>query len=1046
MVDGENQVPSVTFGPRPPYPGGRRVDALVLARAAQQPEAVALRWRGRRISYGELVDRAERIATGLADSGTGPGQIVAVRLPRGPELVATLLGILRAGAAYTAVPLDWPAARALDVVRACRAGTVITSDLFPGDDETPSPATSRGDADPVSTTLVAAGIRLLDVGALSASRRRPPAAGDPQAGSEPCCVFLTSGSTGVPKAALAPHAGVVRMAHDPAHAFDASSVTMQTAPPSWDVFALELWPPLIHGGSVLIHPGSRPTSTDVRAAVAAGVNTLCPPVVLFTLYVEDDVDCLSGLRTVVTGGERAGDGVFARCRRHHPELRLVHAYGPVETTGGATAHVLSGDPGDWPPVLPIGRPVAHTEGYVLGADRRPVPAGVVGELALGGDGVALGYLTDDSDQLRHEQFPELPLGPGGALRRVYLTGDRVVMDRAGVLTFVGRGDRQLKVRGVRVEPGETERAVESLPGVVRAVVVPDRSALAVFYTGVEHPAADVRGVVRDALPPAFVPGVVQHLSELPLTATGKADAAALTALLPRASTAGTGPGSPGSPGSADGLLGLVLAEAAAVLDEVVAAEADLFERGATSLTAIRLANRLAGRSGRRVSAADVFRARTARRLADLLETREALPRRAATAPARTRPGMVGQQNAHWLKDRIAPGCHDLISPVLLRLHGELDPTAVHAAIRTTVARHEALRTFFPVQGGRPAKQTVPEADLPALLDVAEPVAGLPAGLAAAGDLLFRRFDLTRDIPVRARLIPIGNRDQLLAVAFHHVAFDAWSERVFLQDLGHAYRVVRGGGSRRQPVTSYEATVLHQEDADDPERGERALGFWAGRLAGVEPFLAAGGAVSGPVAEARLPLPAATLDAAEESGRRMGGSSTVVLLAAYATALLETLDAPAIALSMPTAGRLFPEADDVIGCFSSDLLLTFRRGDPLEVAREAALQVTTALEYGPVSQQALMRRLGPAAVRWLSFGGARFSVQDDAAHLLGLPGVRAERLRVAEGSSSIALALEVWPGMGEAVLRHRSDRIAAGVAHAVAERWTAGLERLTGVLA
>lgn len=505
---------SILVGPRLAYPHGGLLDAIVDGYARTAPDAVAVRHGDATVSYRELSGAAQRAAAALHALGVRAGDVVAVRCATSPAMIATLLGILRCGAAYAAIPLDWPPARREQLFAKAGVRLCVSTDAL----------------EPTGGAVRVVTPPELD---------RPGAGGPPPrraaTGADPCCVFLTSGSTGEPKAILAPHQGIVRVVTGAMFDLGGAPVVMtQFAPTGWDAFALELWAPLLTGGTAVVHDGPEVTGAGIRRAVAAGVNAMFLTASLLHALLEDDPDCIAGLRLLMTGGERVSAAHLLACRRRFPELRLISAYGPAEATIYTTAYPVDGAPLD---ETPIGTPVANTTVYVLDEAHRVVPAGTVGELAVGGDGLALRYLADPAETARRFRLIDVP----GASVRVYLTGDLARLDDAGILWFHGRRDRQIKLRGVRIEPDELERVLEERPDIAHARVLglplggPRTERLVAFYTGPGPlPApATVLAQLAAALPAGFRPDRAVPLTRMPRLANGKTDNHALAALVPR---------------------------------------------------------------------------------------------------------------------------------------------------------------------------------------------------------------------------------------------------------------------------------------------------------------------------------------------------------------------------------------------------------------------------------------------------------------------------------------------------------------------------------
>ncbi|GII81002.1 hypothetical protein Sru01_59840 [Sphaerisporangium rufum] len=612
---------SVLLGPEAGFEDGDRIETLVELWAARRPDAPAVRWRDGDVSYAELVARAGRVAASLARLGVGAGRIVAVRAARSPDMIATLLGVLKLRAAYTAIPLEWPPGRVEDVLTRTGARLCVADEAAP----------------PIAGVPVVALAGLLDGSAAPApapSCTVPvpvPAAPAGPAGAlvpeEACCVFFTSGSTGTPKCVLSPHRGTIRVAVEKMIGFADDTVMLQSAPVAWDGFGFEVWCPLVNGGTTVLRESEHFGYGDIRAAVARGVNTVFLTPTLFNATVDDDVDALAGLSAVMLGGEKASAKHIAAAIGRHPGLRVLNLYGPVEATMCPTGYAATGAEDE---EVPIGTAIAATGVYLLDDERRVVPRGQAGEIAVSGAGLALCYLNDEAETAR--RFPTLPLGPDGEQVRVYLTGDLGVVAPDGLIRYRGRKDRQLKVRGVRVDPGEVERAVCAVPGVGSAVVVPlpaggiTVESLAAFYTAAGGGPAEeeVHAALSARFPAAFVPNTVRRVPALPVTSIGKIDNAALARLLDGGPVA-EAPADPGGTGT----LGLVLAHVTELLGRPVGPQDDIFQQGATSIVAIQLANRVGRDRGTELPVAVFLRGRTPARMAEALDD----PSFAATAPS-----------------------------------------------------------------------------------------------------------------------------------------------------------------------------------------------------------------------------------------------------------------------------------------------------------------------------------------------------------------------------------------------------------------------------
>ncbi|MGW2425655.1 AMP-binding protein [Streptomyces sp. NPDC001709] len=1041
-----NRSLAVLHGPSAAHPDGERIDVVVARRAAERPDAPALRTRDRVVGYGELLAAARAVAAGLRARGVRSGDVVAVCAPRTPETVAGLLGILLADAAYVCVPEDWPELRRAALLR--RTGAVLLLHADSGSDGEPE---AEEAAHPVPTA------RIADL--LVPSRPAPGAAGadGPQAGSGTfagACVFLTSGTTGEPKAVLAPHLGVLRTALDPTHVLPGRMVCLQSASPAWDVFALELWVPLLRGGTCVLHDGGPLTAATLRAHLRDGVNALVISAAPLNALVEDDLGALTGLRLLYTGGSRASARHLERCRTAHPALRVVNCYGPVENTISSTSWIADGAV---PDEVPIGTPSVNTSVYLLDDDHRVVPQGVPGQIAVAGDGLSMGYLGDPAETER--RFPVLPL-PGGP-RRVYLTGDIARMDDDGRLIFLGRRDRQIKVRGMRIEAEEIERLIEAVPGVGQAhalalpLTSPVNTHLAAFYTGESAavPADVVRCALAEQLPASFLPDLLFPLDELPLTTNAKVDQRALAELAAR--LAGPGEPSPGQdeePGArGPDVLRLVLDSLVALLDRPVAPDEDIFHRGATSLTALRLATRVGARLGRDVDASAALTARTPRAIAALLAAAPALP----PAPDQTadRKGTVRApvaQGVFWAAARDGRHLDEDVVPMVYRLPHQADPALLDAALVAVVRRHEALRSRF-TDGPRVPDVHVLDSDRVGPLLETQPTAASPQeAVEQARAWAHRPFDLTAGPPLRAALIPVAGRRPLLAVGVHHIVFDGWSAGLFLRDLETAHDALAAG---RPPFT--DTAPSYYRAADDQReryhaRFPQAAWRWASRLGDVtELRFPLGGRRpwSGPAAELPLDIPGELRERADRAAAAVGGTGLAVFHAVCVRLLRSYTGAAEPVVAVPATGRFTEQAATAIGCFAG--LLPVRAPhhavEAGDLVRAAAGQLREAMRPPLVPMEAILPELPEGCHRHPLLQAQLLQVELPPA-VLSLGGGQAEYVHLAPRRTLPELTVELWlPPRHGGVLRYREDAVPAAHAADLADRLPAAVRDICAEL-
>ncbi|GAA3463916.1 amino acid adenylation domain-containing protein [Saccharothrix longispora] len=497
-----------------PYPDDSSVKDVFERQVARTPDALAVVHRDRRTTYRELNTAANRLAHRLARRGLRPGDVVGVCVARSPELVTALVAVLKCGAAYLPFDGSWPDERLRTLFDTARCGWLVT--------DRPDALAARFPHHELATV----------------STPDESVVDDPETGpgaDDIAYVNFTSGSTGRPKGVPIRHRGVLRLVHGARYAvLDERTTTLHLAPISFDAATFEIWGALLNGGTCVLYPGGFVRLSELRRVVRAqAVTTVFLTTALFNALVDEDVDALGTVDTILTGGEAHSLPHVRRALAHYGPDRLVSVYGPTECTTFATYHPLR-ELDDDDPALPIGKPIQNTRAYVVRSGRLCDP-GEVGELCLAGPGLSPGYLGAPAADGRFVDYEV-----DGVAERLYHTGDLVHLRADGVLVFRGRDDDQVKVNGHRVELGEVRHALGTHPGVRQAFVTThtggggDRRLTAFVVT--DDPTctpAAVRAHLRRTLPDYMVPAVVEIREALPLSVHGKVDREALLASLGR---------------------------------------------------------------------------------------------------------------------------------------------------------------------------------------------------------------------------------------------------------------------------------------------------------------------------------------------------------------------------------------------------------------------------------------------------------------------------------------------------------------------------------
>ena len=499
-----------------PYLRAQGLHELFDVQAARTPDALAIVHQASHLTYAELQTKANRLAQHLRSLGVGRGDLVAIGLERSIELVLAELAILKCGAAYVPLDQNAPLERQSFMLADCRPRVVLS-------------ASGR-------TVPEIAGVKRVDLDALSFSEDAPHEAAVAVDGEASAYVMYTSGSTGQSKGVVIPHRAVARLVLNNGYAeFRAGDRIAFASNPAFDASTLEVWAPLLNGGcivvidqAVLLHPESL-----ARQLQHDAVDVLWLTAGLFQRYADALGQGFSRLRYLIVGGDVVDPAAVARVLRRSPPQHLLNGYGPTETTTFATTfEIRSAAEADR--AIPIGRPIANTQIYILDGHREPVPIGVAGEIHIGGDGVGRGYLN--RAELTAERFLADPFSPVPHAR-MYRTGDLGRWRADGNIEFLGRNDFQVKLRGFRIELGEIEAQLLRCAGVAEAVAVaredePGEKRLVGYVTarpGADLSVAQLRSELARVLPEYMIPSAVVRLEALPLTPNGKLDRKAAAA-------------------------------------------------------------------------------------------------------------------------------------------------------------------------------------------------------------------------------------------------------------------------------------------------------------------------------------------------------------------------------------------------------------------------------------------------------------------------------------------------------------------------------------
>ncbi|MEP7010534.1 MAG: amino acid adenylation domain-containing protein [Acidobacteriota bacterium] len=900
------------------YPVGSCIHELFETQARRTPGRQAVVFGDRSLTYGELDERATGLAQGLRKLGVGPEVLVGLLMDRSIDMVVAMVGILKAGGAYLPLDPSYPRERLMLMLEDSGSPLVVThqarlAEVPEGNWKTLSLEQDAGEGR----------------GGAIFSGATPESL---------AYVIYTSGSTGVPKGVAVPHRAIVRLVRDTNYVtLTETDRIAQVSNSSFDAATFEIWGALANGaGFVIIEKDVALSPRDFAEVLRRErITTTFLTTALFQQIVREEPSAFATLREVLFGGEAVDPRWSRELLAGRPPERLLHVYGPTESTTFASWHLIE-KVAEGARTIPIGLPLANTSIYVLERGFQPVAVGVAGELFIGSDGLARGYLF--RPELTAARFVPDPFGPSGS--RLYRTGDLVRRQPEGPIEFLSRVDHQVKLRGFRVELGEIETALLSHPAVGSAIVVvredvPGEKSLVGYVVPKQQAGFDVRelkALLKQRLPEYMVPSALILLDALPLNANGKVDRAALPSP------------SEGREGKADGfvaprtpveeVLAILWGQALGV--ESIGVHEDFFDLGGNSLLATRLISRMRETFHVDVSVRRMFESPTISGIAQDLESdlRTGLIQAAPDLVAVPRTGELPlsfSQQRLWFLDQLLPEGNVYNISTAIWLEGVLKVAPLRRSLNEIVRRHEVLRSRFFSEQGRPVLAIEPSVDLPL------PVVDFLAVPAARrhGEVqkmarweAQRSFSLSQAPLLRVVYVHLGDGEQVLLMTVHHIVFDGWSAGIFFRELETLYRAFAAG----RPSPLDELPIQYLDYAGwlrnwlAGEVLEQQLAYWRQQLAGAPSVLEMPldrprpgvQTFRGANRSANLPFLAARR--LKALSREQGATSFMTMLAAFYALLHHYSGQDRIAVGTPIANRTRSETESLIGLFANTLVL------------------------------------------------------------------------------------------------------------------------------
>jgi amino acid adenylation domain-containing protein/non-ribosomal peptide synthase protein (TIGR01720 family) len=887
----------------------------------QNSDATALVWQHGSLTFAQLHTQANRLAHYLRDKGVGPDVCVAIAAERSPQLLIGLLAIIKAGGAYVPLDPDYPAERLAYMLKDSGVHLLLTQTAL------------------LEQLPTAEGVCVIAMDSLHLDSWPTQAPGLHLHGDNLAYVIYTSGSTGQPKGVGNTHGALAERLQwmQATYQLNETDVLMQKAPISFDVSVWECFWPLITGCPlVLAGPGEHRDPHRIAQLVQEhGVTTLhfVPP--LLQLFIDEPLaaECTS-LRRMFSGGEALPAELRNRVLAQLPAVQLHNRYGPTETAINVTHWHCSATDGER---SPIGRPLGNVICHVLDEQLNLLPAGVPGELCIGGIGLARGYLGRAG--LTAERFVADPLGAAGA--RLYRTGDRARWSADGVLEYLGRLDQQVKLRGFRVEPEEIEARLLAQDGIAQAVVLVRDAQLIGYYTAhTELDEQQVKTALAAQLPEYMVPALLMCLDAMPLSPSGKLDRRAL----PEPVWQTREHVEPHTP---------LQLQIAAIWREVlglprIGLRDDFFALGGHSLLATQIISRTRQACDVELPLRTLFEASELGAFAEQVGLIQAAGQRnqqsAIAKVDRSAPVPLSySQQRMWFLWQMEPDSPAYNVGGMARLRGVLDVQRFEAALQALIMRHETLRTTFPSVDGVACQKVAPQTGVRMDWQDFSPLSETERQQRLqqlADQEAHTPFNLETGPLLRACLVKAGEQEHYLVLTLHHIVTEGWAMDIFARELSVLYEAFideRDSPLAPLPVQYLDYSVWQRQWLESGER-QRQLDYWTAQLGTEHPLLELPGDRPRPAVQShqgelyRFDLSDELAARVRAFNAERGLTLFMTMTATLAVLLYRYSGQTDLRIGAPVANRIRPESEGLIGAFLNTQVLRCQLDGQMSVAQ------------------------------------------------------------------------------------------------------------------
>ena len=894
-------------------------------RVRQNPEAIAVRFGSQTLTYNALNEQANRLAHYLRQKGLSTDGLAGVCIERSPEMIVALLAVLKAGGAYVPVDPGYPDERIRYILSDAQPHILLTTEgLLP-----------RFETLSVETLCLDRDKALFE----NMPRKNPGVYPDKE---NLAYMIYTSGSTGKPKGTLITHRGLTNYLNWTwqAYPLQSGNGSLVHSTIAFDATVTAVYTPLLNGKTVTLVPESNDLEELSRALLEYGDFSVVKitPAHLEMLSHQIPAEKAQGrTHAFVIGGENLTAEQIRFWQENAPQTLLFNEYGPTETVVGCVVYEASQWRGEGS--VPIGRAIDNTTVYILNDYLEPVPAGVPGELYIGGEGVARGY--HNRADLTAERFLPDPFSkkPGA---RMYKTGDLVKYHKDGIMEFLGRTDNQVKIRGYRIELGEIETALTQHDLVNEAVVLVredkpgDRRLTAYYKSSAPQPpkTAELRNFLKENLPEYMIPAAFVYMDEFPLTANGKVDRRAL----------------PKPEQSRDELESIFVAprtekekQLAQIWIELLGIEKvgvhdSFFELGGHSLIGTQLISRIRDVFSVELPLRALFENPTIAGLAQAIEQNRFMAVAARELPPLKRFPRKGPvplsfaQRRLWFLDQLAPGSAFYNLPMAVRLIGDLDIDVLERALQEIVRRHEILRTTFSYDGEEPVQVIDPDFRLELEVTDLTSLESQKAIEATAQKLATEEarepFDLELGPLFRVKLLKTAENEHVILYTLHHIISDGWSNNLLMREVAVLYEAFSQGLPSPLPELKLQFAdyALWQRSWLKDDILQQQIDYWKSEIGPNPPVLHLPTDRPRPAIQTfngdtyvQL-IPGDLVEKIKSIGQMEGATLFMTLLAAFQTLLHRYSNQNEFLVGSPIANRTHSETEDLIGFFVNTLVL------------------------------------------------------------------------------------------------------------------------------